>query len=127
MKQHLLIVEDEVLILLSLSMILKSEVTEVTTASNGKNGLLEISNFPDFDLYIIDLTLPDMTGLQLIQAIKKQQPQANIIVMTGRYLNKQTMLKKLEGAEELADFHFLAKPFDIHQVKETVSQILKSA
>ncbi len=127
MKQHLLIVEDEVLILLSLSMILRSEVTEVTTASNGKNGLLEISNFPDFDLYLIDLTLPDITGLQLIQAIKKQQPQANIIVMTGRYLNKQAMLKNMEGAEELADCHFLAKPFDIHQVKETVSQILQSA
>lgn len=126
MKQHLLIVEDEVLILLSLSMILKSEVTEVTTASNGRNGLLEISKTPDFDLYIIDLTLPDMTGLELIQTIKKQQPQANIIVMTGRYLNKQTMLKKMKGAKELEDCHFLCKPFDINQVKETVFQILHS-
>lgn len=126
MKKRLLIVEDEALIQLSLSMILQSDFTEVTIASNGKNGLREISDFPEFDLYLIDLTLPDMDGLELIKKIHELQPQAEIIVLTARYLNKQSMLKKLKGTKEIEHCHFLAKPFDINKVQETIFQILQN-
>lgn len=127
MKQRLLIIEDESLILLSLSMTLQSKTTEITTASNGANGLLQISNSPDFDLYIIDLTLPDMDGHELVKMIYKKQPQANVIVMTGKYLNKQEMLQAMpDGMKKIDQCHFLAKPFDIDKVEELVSKLLQN-
>lgn len=127
MKKRILIVEDEPLILFSLSTALQSELTEVKTASNGRNALQEIAASKNFDLYFIDITLPDMNGRELIKIIKQQQPIAQFIVMTGKYRNKQNMLDQMEGAAEIEPFHFMTKPFDIDETQEMVFQILKNA
>jgi DNA-binding NtrC family response regulator len=127
MKKRILIVEDESLILFSLSIALQSELTEVKTASNAKKALQEIESDKHFDLYITDLNLPDMNGCQLIKMIRQQQPAAEIIVMTGKYRNKQSMLDNAEEATEITPFHFMTKPFDINATQEMVFQILNQA
>lgn len=127
MKKRILIVEDEPLILFSISTALQSELTEVKTASNAKNALEEIAATQNFDLYIVDITLPDMNGGELIKIIKQQQVIAHFIVMTGKYRNKQSMLDEMEGAAELEPFHFMTKPFDIEETQELVFQILENA
>jgi DNA-binding NtrC family response regulator len=124
MKKRILIVEDEPLILFSLSTALQSELTEVKTTSNGRNALQEIAASKHFDLYIIDITLPDMNGCELIEIVAQQQPLAQFIVMTGRYRDKQSMLDQMEGAAAIEPFHFMTKPFDIDETQEMVFQIL---
>ena len=124
MKKRILIVEDEPLILFSLSTALQSELTEIKTSSNGKKALQEIESAKDFDLYIIDITLPDMDGCTLIKTIRQRQPTAQVIVMTGKYRNKQSMLDNAEEAVEIAPFHFMTKPFDIDKTQEMVFHIL---
>ncbi|MCF8056958.1 MAG: response regulator [Desulfocapsa sp.] len=126
MKKHLLIVEDENLILYSLVTVLQSDSVQVTTAANGANALKEITVFPHYDLYIVDLTLPDMNGEELIKKIRRNQPLAKVIILTGRFLNKQAMLDNMRSAAELEPFHFICKPFDIEEIQEVVFQALFS-
>jgi DNA-binding NtrC family response regulator len=126
MKKRLLIVEDENLILFSLVTALKSDSVQVTAAANAANALREIAAFSHYDLYIIDLTLPDMSGAELLKRIKKKQPLAKFIILTGRFLSKQAMLDTMENAAELEPFHFISKPFDIEEIQEIVFQALLS-
>jgi len=126
MKKRLLIVEDESLILFSLMAALKSDSVQVTTAANAANALKEIAAPPPYDLYIIDLTLPDMNGVELLKRIKKKQPLAKFLILTGRFLSKQAMLDTMEDAAELEPFHFMSKPFDIEEIQEIVFQALLS-
>ena len=124
MKKHLLIVEDESLILFSLVTALKSDSIQVTTAENGTGALREIDAFSHYDLFIIDLSLPDMNGEELLKRIKANQPLAKFIVLTGRFLNKQAMLNAMESAAELEPFYFISKPFDVEEIQEVVFQAL---
>ena len=126
MKKHLLIAEDESLIRYSLVTALQSDSVQVTTAANGANALKEITVFPDYDLYIIDLSLPDMNGEELMKKIRKTQPEAKLIVLTGRFLNKEAMLDSMRTAAELEPFYFICKPFELKDVQEVVFQALFS-
>ena len=124
MKKHLLIVEDENLILFSLVTALASDSVQVMAAVNGTSALRQSEEFSHFDLFIIYLTLPDISGAELLKRIKKNTPLAKFIIITGRFLNKQAMLDTMEDAVELEPFYFISKPFDIEEIQEVVFQAL---
>ena len=124
MKKQLLIVEDENLITYSLLAALQSDSVQVTTAASGKEALDQLGVLPHYDLYLVDLSLPDMNGNDLMLKIREQQPEAKFIVLTGRFMNKESMLESMEGAAELEPFSFSCKPFEIEDIQELVFQAL---
>ena len=124
MKKHILIVDDERLILFGLTEALKTESLHIKTASNAAGTLKEIEAFPDFDLYILDLTLPDMDGLELAKIIKKEKPSAKFIFMSGKYRDKSDFLNNIEGADDLEPCQFITKPFDFDKTQQTVFDVL---
>ena len=116
--------DDERLILFGLTEALKTDSVQIKTAANAAGTLKELAAFPDFDLFILDLTLPDMDGLQLAREIKKANPAAKFIFMSGKYRDKEDFINSIEGVDALQPCQFITKPFDFDKTQEIVFQAL---
>lgn len=125
MKKHILIVDDEPLILFGLTEALKTESLQIKTASTAASTLKEIAACPNFDLFIIDLTLPDMHGLDLAKSIKKNIPSAKFIFTSGKYRDKEDFIDNIEGDDDIEPCQFITKPFDFEKTQEIVFQVLE--
>ncbi len=110
---HLLIVDDEPVILQILKAVFEDEPYDLSLASSG-NEALEIMNGRVVDLLLTDKNLPDINGLDLLKAAKEANPDAEVIIITG-YASLETALAALE----LDAFDYVLKPlnnvFDIRK------------
>ena len=116
--KKILIVDDEALILYSLSMMLDNNDREVTTVASGKAALEEINNH-HYDLCLLDVHLPDMNGLDIMKIIKVVSPTTKIIIMTASEIAYTKMQLIRENAH-----YFMPKPFDLFQVNARVDNLL---
>jgi DNA-binding NtrC family response regulator len=113
--KHILIVEDDRLILKSLSMLLSHEDTRVLSCDNlecAKEALLKHA----VDLVITDLKLSEldgMEGMRLLAIVKKMNPSMPVIMMTGSGSDE---IKN--SAYRLGAYHYFEKPFDFRQLAE---------
>jgi DNA-binding NtrC family response regulator len=116
--KKILIVDDEALILYSLSMMLDNNDREVTTVASGRAALKEINNH-HYDLCLLDVHLPDMNGLDIMKIIKVVSPTTRIIIMTASEIAYTKMQLIRENAH-----YFMPKPFDLFQVNACVDNLL---
>jgi len=123
-KKHILIVDDQVLILFSLAEMLKSGSVEVATAGTARKALETVAAFPAYNLCLIDLGLPDMNGIQLIKEIKKISPASRFIIMTGKYYSEQDLTENLPDAAGIGPCRLITKPFNLDEVMEIIFQVL---
>jgi DNA-binding NtrC family response regulator len=79
---RLLVVDDEPAILFTVAIMLRRSGYTVTTATNGTQAIALILR-EVFDLLLIDLKLPDMSGLDIAREARAHQPNAAIILLTG--------------------------------------------
>lgn len=81
-QRSILIIDDELLILDTMSKDLEEEGYKVDTAKNGDEG---VRKFIDnrYDLVIVDLVMPGMGGLEVAQTIKEVKPNTKVIFLTG--------------------------------------------
>lgn len=102
----ILIVDDEKDILGSLKIALEFEDFEVDTADSPNKALqmIEKHNYP---IVLTDIAMPEMTGIALLQKIKRKNPLCNVIMMTG-----QSTLDRVVEAIESGAADYLLKPFD---------------
>jgi DNA-binding NtrC family response regulator len=118
--KRILIVDDEALILYSLSMMLDNNDREVTTVASGRAALEEINNH-HYDLCLLDVHLPDMNGLDIMKIIKVVSPTTKIIIMTASEMAYTKMQLIRENAH-----YFMPKPFDLFQATACVNNLLSS-
>jgi DNA-binding response OmpR family regulator len=111
---HILIVDDEATIRLTLGTLLKRAGYEVAPAENGHEAiaLLERQNF---DLMLVDLKMPEMDGMQVVAAARQRQPDLAIIVLTGH----GSLDTAVEGLHQ-GVFDYLLKTTEPGQVIERV-------
>ena len=81
-RGSILVVDDEVEIREGLEALLTSESFEVTLAETGEAGLRQLEDHP-FDLMLLDVSLPDRNGLELLREIRRRDPQLSIILITA--------------------------------------------
>src|SRR5512147_2840779 len=114
---RILLVDDENLILYSLSAALRHDGSQVTTATNGKDALSEIRRSL-FDICFLDIHLPDSNGFDLMKIVREISPATRIILMTAVDLDDTQMnyLRRNDG-------HYLPKPFDLEEVRSIVKGI----
>jgi len=113
----ILLVDDENLILYSLSATLKHDGSEVMAVSNGKDALSEIRRSP-YDILFLDVNLPDANGLDLMKIVREISPSTRIVIMTAVDLNDGQMTYLHDNAG-----FFLPKPFDLEEVRSIVKRI----
>jgi DNA-binding NtrC family response regulator len=104
-KPSILIVDDESGILDTLRILLRKEQFEVTTAQGGKAGLDQIRS-GSHDIVLTDVRMPQVTGLDILQAAKEQDSMTPVILMTA-----QASLQTAVAAVNAGAFYYIQKPF----------------
>lgn len=111
--------EDEVNVAKGLEMVLSEEGYEVDVAMTGSSAL-EQFRLKNFDLLVADLRLPDIDGMDVIREVKRDQPDTEVVVITGF----STVSSAIE-AMKLGAFDYLAKPFTEDELKGIIGAALK--
>src|SRR5487761_2701635 len=83
LRGRILVVDDESLMLETLSDLLAGQGYEVLIATNAK-GLRDCFEGPQPDVVLLDLKLPDGYGIDLLPVVKKQWPETEVIMLTGQ-------------------------------------------
>jgi len=91
----------------------------VETAERGEDGLEKVRTRP-FDATIVDIKLPDISGLDLLKALKEASPETEVIFITG-YASLQTAIQAINGAA----FAYLVKPFEMDHLLATLAKALE--
>jgi two-component system nitrogen regulation response regulator GlnG len=112
----LLIVDDEPGILYSLKAALETDDTTVLTAPTGAMGIAAVGGERP-DAVILDVRLPDMSGLDAFDAIREIDPRLPVIVVTAHGGTDTAIEAMKRGA-----FEYLLKPIDLHQLDEVVAR-----
>jgi two-component system nitrogen regulation response regulator GlnG len=110
----LLIVDDEPAILYSLRTGLESEDTTIVTAQTARLGIAAAAKEKP-DAVLLDVRLPDMSGLDAFDRLREADPRLPVIVMTA-HGNTDTAIE----ATKRGAFEYLLKPVDLHQLEEVV-------
>ena len=115
----ILIVEDEPDFQLGLKYNLQNEGYEVDTAGNGREGF-EKAISDTFNLLILDVQLPEISGFDICRKLRENNIQTPIIMLTG----KTDTFDKVLGLELGAD-DYMTKPFDVRELLARMKAILR--
>ncbi len=106
MNHRILLIEDDPQISTMIQGELAREGYEVSAAQTGKAGL-DLTQTNIFDLALIDIHLPDMTGTHVLEELKRRDPGIDAVMITG-YPQVETAVQALR----LGAYDYLIKPFD---------------
>lgn len=118
-KQHILIVEDEQKVANFIKKGLETQSFEALIAEDGQTAI-DVFSKHTFDLVILDIGLPDMSGLDVCAKIRESNTQVPILMLTAL----GSMADKLSGFEVGTD-DYLVKPFDFMELLVRVKALLK--
>jgi len=118
-RPRVLIVDDEPRILDSLRELLNTRDYQLTTAASGREALDHLSK-GEFDLVILDMMLPDMSGHEVMGFINANNPGTDVIVVSGN-----NDIDSAIGALKRGAFDYLRKPYAREELLKTVDNALK--
>jgi signal transduction histidine kinase len=113
----ILVVDDEAIIRDLCARALKEY--EILQAENGHEAL-KILDRKDIDLVLVDVMMPGISGLDLLQQIKERDPSQLVMIMTG-YADKDVVLRALKAHAD----DFIHKPINLLQLKTSIKQALE--
>ncbi len=119
MKQKILIIEDDQRIAQTIAKGLEETGFKTVIAYDGKIGS-KYALTGDFDLILLDLNLPEMNGYQVAKAVRKEDQETPILMVTALGETED----KIEGFEKGAD-DYLVKPFDFRELVARIGVLLK--
>ncbi len=115
----LLIVEDEISLANSIVTFLKMDGHICEQAANYKTALEKI-NLYQYDCALVDINLPDGTGLDIIRQLKDANKPTGIIIISAR----DTVNDRVKGLEIGAD-DYLVKPFDLAELNARIKSLIR--
>lgn len=118
---RILLVEDEAPLRETLAARLKREGYAVDTAQDGEEGLYLGREMP-FDVAIIDLGLPKLSGMDLVRTLRAEGRKYPILILTAR----SSWQDKVEGLKAGAD-DYLVKPFHVEELMARLNALLRRA
>ena len=119
MSTRILIVDDEEILIRSCKRILSDPSYVVDTLMDGWEAMRRVEEVK-YDIVILDIMMPKVDGLEVLQHIKERHPDVDVIMMTG-LSQVQTAVK----AMKLGAFDYLSKPFDPEELQRVVDRALE--
>lgn len=120
MPEKILIVDDEPDMLKLLSMTLQKKTPYHVTITNNPVEALTLAKSGEFDLVITDLKMPGLDGMELLDAVKKINPDTPVIMITA-----YGTIESASEAMSKGGFDFITKPFRIEQILFTIEKAIK--
>ncbi len=115
----LLIIDDDAHLRESLAEVLELDGFVCEQAGTAQAGI-DAAKKADPDVVIMDIQLPDSSGFQICQELRKRSKSTILIMMTGRFLSAE---EKKQGFELGAD-EYMTKPFDLAELSVRIKQLL---
>lgn len=115
---RILLVEDEDPVRAVAERALTRQGYEVVTAADGEDGLEHFLKDDKFDLVVSDVVMPIMDGPAMVRKIREKRSDLPILFMSG-YAEEQ-----LRNEIDIANMHFLPKPFSVAQIADRVAHVL---
>lgn len=119
MSARILIVDDEEIVIRSCLRILSDSCYAVDSVQDGWEALRKVDE-TEYDIIILDIMMPKIDGLDVLQQVKERHPDIDVIMITG-LSQIQTAVK----AMKLGAFDYLSKPFDPDELKHVVDRALE--
>jgi len=116
---HILVAEDDTHIRNGLIDTLESEGYRTTPAKNGKDAV-DLFEAGTFDLVLLDIMMPTLSGYDVCRAIRKKDEQVPVIMLTA----KSEEIDKVLGLELGAD-DYITKPFGVHELLARIGAVLR--
>ncbi|MGL5348942.1 MAG: cell wall metabolism DNA-binding response regulator WalR [Peptostreptococcaceae bacterium] len=120
MKEKILILEDEIGIRSFVSINLKREGYEIIEAGTGAEAIEKMSNEKNISLALLDVMLPDMSGIDVCKYIRQNFDQVGIIMLTAKAQEDDKIEGFISGADD-----YMIKPFSIKELLFRVSALLR--
>ena len=118
-KENILVIDDEVSILSSLQGILEDEGYSVRTTDTGEKGL-NLMKDQNFDLILLDIWLPELNGIDVLEKIKSGEDSPQVVMISGH-----GTIETAVQATKLGAYDFLEKPLSLEKVVLTVENALR--
>ena len=115
----LLIIDDEPNVCYSLRKTLQTDSIEVITAQSAKQGIAMVNQHKP-DTVLLDVRLPDMSGLDAFDRIRQIDPRIPVIIITAHATTETAIEAMKRGA-----FEYMLKPLDLTQLRETVAKAIR--
>lgn len=120
MKEKILVLEDEIGIRSFVSINLKREGYEVIEAGTGQEAIDKISNEKDITMALLDVMLPDMSGIEVCKYIRNNFDSVGVIMLTAKAQEEDKIEGFISGADD-----YIVKPFSIKELLMRVSALLR--
>jgi two-component system phosphate regulon sensor histidine kinase PhoR len=117
---RILVVDDEQIMRDGCTRILSKEDWEVVTADSGEAGLEAIKRGDGFDVVLLDLMMPGISGMEVLEAAHQVDPDLLVIVITGYATVESAVEAMKKGA-----YDFIPKPFTPDQLRIIVNRALE--
>jgi DNA-binding response OmpR family regulator len=124
MSHKILVVDDDILVLEALEELLTASGYVVRVAARGQEAL-EMLDRERFDLLILDVVMPKMTGLDLCREVRKRDDEMSkvkIIMLTAKTEEKDVEIQEKYGCDL-----YLTKPIDPGRLKELIRETLEDS
>jgi DNA-binding response OmpR family regulator len=121
MAHRILVVDDDILVVEALKELLASSGYEVRVATRGQEAL-EILDKERFDLLILDVVMPKMTGFDLCTEVRKRDDEMSAVKII--MLTAKTEARDLQSEEQCGCDLYLTKPIDPAKLKELIRNTL---
>jgi len=119
-KFRILVVDDELSIRISLGDLLRRDGYQVEVAESAESAL-EMLKTQSFDLLMVDVKMPGMDGLEMLERVKEDDPETTVVVMTA-----YSSIDSAVQAMKLGAIDYVVKPFDPLKIGTLVKQIFEN-
>ncbi|MDU2112646.1 MAG: response regulator transcription factor, partial [Clostridiales bacterium] len=120
MKEKILVLEDEIGIRSFVSINLKREGYEIIEAGTGAEAIEKINENNDISIALLDVMLPDMSGIEVCKYIRQKFDQVGIIMLTAKAQEEDKLEGFISGADD-----YIVKPFSIKELLVRVAALLR--